>query len=77
MECGLNKPRALSAIQTRASSMIRNTRRARIGLSSSDSVPRQDLLSSFTATRNPIPWFGLFQRGKQPRRSSNFMKKEY
>ena len=32
MECGLKKPRALSAIRMHASSMIQNTQRRRIGL---------------------------------------------
>ncbi len=38
MECGLKKLRAPSAIRMRASSMIQNTRRKRIGLSSSIGV---------------------------------------
>jgi hypothetical protein len=36
MECDLKKLRALSAIPMRASSMIQNTQRKRIGLSSAE-----------------------------------------
>jgi hypothetical protein len=36
MECGLKKRRVPSAIRMRASSMIQNTQRKKIGLSSSE-----------------------------------------